>query len=1107
MSSSTIEYAATDDAFSSDQILRSINIVFDAEHPERISHFFPTTKSVQLLNQMLGTDDSAGRFVVAPYGSGKSLLAAFYHQIIENRPSAISQLRAVIDRVGQVDSDLHARIEDRTSGDHMFRPTGIVVPLSGYVKDLPEAIYSGLLNSLKRLEVEEFHDKLLSMPHDTMDDLVGVLSLLREQRGTNDFDHIDVLWDEFGRHLEEIVVRGEAHRLNELQLLSEFAVRSKRITMNLVLFLHQSLMRYASNVPQSVTHEWKKIEGRFETHQYVDDSKEVITLAARVLESRFPDRHPNVETKQFHLHLMRRAGLFSQFADTELDWIIEAAWPVLPSALFVLPRISSRVAQNERTLFSFLYEYPGDDVITPSKVFDYFSDLMRSDTTFGGTYHHWLETQNALANAEHELDIQIIKTLSLYALGLAGERNRVSRELLRVACTTEENSDQIGLAIDELIDRKVLLYRKNADTVLLWHATDIDLRGRLESEKTRLFNTFGLLEYLNEFLPPEDWRPVEYNARKKMFRYFAGSFLSANEVSKSPWMMDGWDAVDSEADGIVLYILPETESDLVEARAALSNVRTDPRIVSLVPRTAEGLFETSLEAASIQRLLKDSSLAAEDPLVVPELQQMLDDTQAYLISVIDRMYSPSPEGPEVIAEGTSYRITSRREFRSFLSDRMERVYPSTPVLNNELINKMSPSRVIANARKKLTLGILDRYGTTDLGLEGNRPDRSMFATLLLRTGLYFEDDDGRWRFARPGELQDRDLSRVWEIVREFFSEGDGTRRPFSELYDELQSPPIGLRSGVMPLLLAAGFRAFPAAMTLTGPDGNYIPDIKPSVIEEIDANPEGYTIAIVPLDTQTNEYLREIERIFSDGHKENIVETDPLRRCYDAMEAWKARLPLASLQSKKFSQPAQVFQRLVARAQDPAKLLLQDLYSSFGVSHQDWKKLVEHISQWKAELEGVVGQYYDAAARSIQASLQLNGVQSIQAAGNDWVKLLPSNVKKLLRDGVSKALIQRFSMPYESDRVLIDSISSLLIGKRIDRWDDSTVALFDREFRNAVRRIEDEALGAAEGETASLASAKSLVSARLESLYSRLQNLVGKEEARQIVANIIKEEE
>jgi hypothetical protein len=438
---------------------------------------------------------------------------------------------------------------------------------------------------------------------------------------------------------------------------------------------------------------------------------------------------------------------------------------------------------------------------------------------------------------------------------------------------------------------------------------------------------------------------------------------------------------------------------------------------------------------------------------------------------------------------------------------MEKVYPSTPILNNELINKMSPSRVIANARKKLTLGILDRYGTNDLDLEGNRPDRSMFATLLLRTGLYFEDDDGRWRFARPDELQDQDLSHVWEIVREFFSEGDGSRRPFSQLYSRLQSPPIGLRSGVMPILLAAGFRAFPTAMTLTGPDGNYIPDIKPSVIEDLDANPEGYTIAIVPLDMQTNEYLREIERIFSDGHGENTVETDPLRRCYDAMEAWKARLPLASLQSKKFSQPAQVFQRLVARAQDPAKLLLQDLYSSFGVSHEDWKNLAEHISQWKAELEGVVGQYYDAAARSIQASLQLNGVESIQAAGNDWVKLLPSNVKKLLRDGVSKALIQRFSIPYESDRVLIDSISSLLIGKRIDRWDDSTVALFDREFRNAVRRIEDEALGAAEGETGSLESAKSLVSARLESLYSRLQNLVGKEEARQIVANIIKEDD
>ena len=42
-------------------------------------------------------------------------------------------------------------------------------------------------------------------------------------------------------------------------------------------------MRYAANTAVTVQHEWKKIEGRFETVQFVDDSKELYQLVARIV--------------------------------------------------------------------------------------------------------------------------------------------------------------------------------------------------------------------------------------------------------------------------------------------------------------------------------------------------------------------------------------------------------------------------------------------------------------------------------------------------------------------------------------------------------------------------------------------------------------------------------------------------------------------------------------------------------------------------------------------------------------------------------------------------------------------------------------------------------
>ncbi|MDA1054109.1 MAG: hypothetical protein O3C40_26980 [Planctomycetota bacterium] len=81
-----------------DLFLRSINIEFDAGYPERIGHFRPTTKCVSLIRALMGLEDERAFFLVAPYGSGKSLTAAYGLHLIENSKASgavrLSQLVA-----------------------------------------------------------------------------------------------------------------------------------------------------------------------------------------------------------------------------------------------------------------------------------------------------------------------------------------------------------------------------------------------------------------------------------------------------------------------------------------------------------------------------------------------------------------------------------------------------------------------------------------------------------------------------------------------------------------------------------------------------------------------------------------------------------------------------------------------------------------------------------------------------------------------------------------------------------------------------------------------------------------------------------------------------
>jgi len=146
-------------------------------------------------------------------------------------------------------------------------------------------------------------------------------------------------------------------------------------------------------------------------------------------------------------------------------------------------------------------------------------------------------------------------------------------------------------------------------------------------------------------------------------------------------------------------------------------------------------------------------------------------------------------------------------------------------------------------------------------------------------------------------------------------------------------------------------------------------------------------------------------------------------------------------------------------------------------------------------LESVVNQYYLSASSTILSTLQMGNEDSARKAGSLWVNILPTELQKSLKEDSTRAVIERFSFPYDNDKKLIDSLSSLLIGKRIDRWDDSTITLFDREFKNIIHRIEDDALNSPINNNNEEKVAVDLLCARIDNLYKKLETLVGKGEA------------
>ena len=291
----------------------------------------------------------------------------------------------------------------------------------------------------------------------------------------------------------------------------------------------------------------------------------------------------------------------------------------------------------------------------------------------------------------------------------------------------------------------------------------------------------------------------------------------------------------------IIYVIAETAEELQEAERVAANYLHDERVILAVPRMPVPLFEAALEVCCLTQMQGDDKLVGLDPMVLSEIQQMTDDARSYLQKLLDRLILPGSEGPRWFYKGSELPVKNAYDLRNELSEIMQRIFLHTPKINNEMIVRHNPTPTVVNSRKKLLLGILERSGQEMLGIEGNYPDASMFRTILLRKGLYYTDKGEGWKYALPDRIGDPGLQKIWRKIQQFFTKPSEQPKDIPDLFDELMEPPFGIRAGLLPILFAAGLKAFPSVYSLRY-KGSYVSDILPSDIEQLCREPEHYEL-------------------------------------------------------------------------------------------------------------------------------------------------------------------------------------------------------------------------------------------------------------------------
>ncbi len=265
--------------------------------------------------------------------------------------------------------------------------------------------------------LEEFtrvHKELLGvgfMDQQNDYDVKQIYTTVAKKIRSQGFEGIVVIWDEFSGFLNHIAMhRGSV----ESQRLQDFAeacdVKDAKVLPIFVSHLAMEEYGHAHLADSDVKSDLSKISARFERRTMHLENLYTYRLLSRVmirengfnqLRDTLPPSHDEMVGFLEEL-LVQRLGLDASRYDV-FD-IESGLFPLHPFTIPVLPRISEKVAQNERTVFTFLndshrwsnelgtmaygfgafleengFEASGAQLYGPEQLFDYFTDAMRAD--------------------------------------------------------------------------------------------------------------------------------------------------------------------------------------------------------------------------------------------------------------------------------------------------------------------------------------------------------------------------------------------------------------------------------------------------------------------------------------------------------------------------------------------------------------------------------------------------------------------------------------------------------------------------------------------------------------------------------------------------------
>ena len=1115
----------------------SINISYDLLNKNKIKEFIPTKESIKIIEQLLlgvfENNSNKARILTGAYGRGKShIVLVFLSLLFEKNIDIFENL---LNKVKLYNIDLYNFLLNYIKSEKKIFP----VVINGGNNSLQQAFLLGIEEALKKEEIldimpetnfisvvktiEEWkinykntYDNFMKEIGETEEnfiyslknynlekyekfkeiykritsgaifnpfigtDVIELYENINNKLKARGYQGIYVVYDEFSKYLEANL---KTTSIKDIKLLQDFAEKCDRNKdINLLLITHKDLGNYLdNNLSKEIADSWRGISGRFLQMTLSNDFSEIYEVISLVIKKdnvfweKF--KKDNNEKLESLKNILKKEKFLEE--KTYENVIVEGCYPLHPLTSFILPRISEKIGQNERTLFTFLSssqkksfndflkDYKGDfKLITPDYLYDYFEIILKNEIHTTVLYHNYKVLKKVLVKVkELSLEENILKTIFLIYLVDQFDILPPTKEvIIDIYKYSVDNVEIVEKAIEILEKKECILYlRRSNNHLKIKETSGIDIQKELEKHICKVKSTENHIDILNNLFNNNYFYPNRYNDEKEITRYFKFNFLSGKEfLNTRNWRKK----VEQEnADGLIFGIIYKDLEERKSVEEYLKNRNClNSQVVFTYLKKDFSIENYVYEYYSAVQLYK---LSLGDKVLQEEYETIIEDLEKIIFNFIEFYTKPEKNKNIYYYMGKKQKIFRKSQFLELLSKICEDNFNLTPIINNEVINKNHPSSITIKSRNKVIEKILDGNLEYNLGFRGNGQEVFILRTLLINKGILINEEEHTE--IKLQNVKDSNLKNVLDLIEKNVKKSS-LKNPLNinDIYEQLISIEnhIGLRKGIIPIYLAVVFNFYKNSLVIQR-DGKDL-KLTADLLSNINDNPDQYTLYLEEWNLERKNYIEKLEKIF----KKNINFSEKNYNSYDylieGVRRWFLGLPKYTKEIKNqyrgfefekqsLSEEILKFRESLKKNIDNSReYLFKDLFEIFNYSQFELK-ILNDIGDIKMELELLIDELEYSLISDLKYifSVKQKKEATMISILKDWVEDLKEDTKNHIFSKNENKVIELIKNSSNDEKEFVRKLGKIVTSLRIEDWDENTINNFLNNVKEIKKVIEE----------------------------------------------------